>query len=176
LVLITFFAVVAQANMFTNGEFGTGTSGWTLGNGAASTGASVLLNSTGVATDPFVEQLVNGFDSGSQYTISWQLKLHVNYGNRANGHSFGVILDPGSSNTRIYSGEWLGSTWEDFSTSFTATKDSYLIRFAGEMDGSDVSYYFDNVKLEKLTVPEPSLILLLGMGLAGVAVFRKRLS
>ncbi len=142
-------------NLFSNGDFGSGFTGWSVSNvdnsgGWIATGGNptgyYLLNSNGaVATDPTIQQTVTGLVPGQWYTISGQRNNIENgaFGNAA-ALSFGVAVD----NTVILQLANTGkATWIPFSVQFKATATSHVIAFSAERNGDDTQYGVDNLSV-----------------------------
>jgi len=183
--------VSVSANLFTNPDFATSASGWTLGPvgclgppffepAIGNPPGSVTLNGCGEnAIDPTVSQTVSGLIPGHTYTIGWQIALHSNNAGSGAGTSFGVLVD----NALIDSSESLSFLWVPDSVDFLATLPSHTFSFAAERNNTDVSYRFDNASLvdtaiddvtPPLGVPEPGTLMLVALGAFAWRVMHRR--
>lgn len=148
---------------FTNGDFsqsvpvnGSG-GGWTSSgllagfSGWQSTGGNpggtFLLNNVGdPATDPTISQTLCCLTPGHCYTIRGQRKVQAWFGQTA--PSFAVLVDGAPILTLPVPTIPADTNWHDFSVSFTATNTCQTIGFAAEFNGTDVSYWIDNIRVE----------------------------
>jgi hypothetical protein len=183
--------VSVSANLFTNPDFATSASSWTLGPvgclgppffepAIGNPPGSVTLNGCGEnAIDPTVSQTVSGLIPGHTYTIGWQIALHSNNGGSGAGTSFGVLVD----NALIDSSESLSFLWVPDSVGFVATLPSHTFSFAAERNNTDVSYRFDNASLvdtaiddvtPPVGVPEPGTLMLVALGAFAWRVTHRR--
>ena len=182
--LVTFGSLAGganAANILVNGDFSSSLTGWNIGNsltGNNATAAATLegepvvrLNGIpGSDPDAYITQTF-ATTIGETYEWSINHRSHVN-GGLAN--SFAIQLDIGAAipTTQIFS----TNSTNAFTTTtglFTATATQYTIGFFAEANGTDGSHYVDNASVT-LQVPEPSSTLLLGLGLLGITVRRKR--
>jgi PEP-CTERM motif len=151
-------------NIVVNGTFDTfvpsnGTGGsWTSSNisngGWVNLGgnptAYFILNETGLATNPRIEQVLSGLTIGQTYTVQGDYQIHVPLGDPAN--SFGVLIDT----SVIFQSSNPVAAWTPFSTTFVATSTSH-------------SYSIDNLGVFT-AVPEPATWALMGLGMGGVSL------
>lgn len=182
-ILVCGLGQASAQNLFTNGTFdltvpnnGTG-GGWTtsnveslawIGNGG-NPGARILLNASGQAgTDPTIAQTVAGLAIGQSYTVGGDYLIHAPLGSPTN--SFGVLLD-GVSILNLGNP---GLAWTPFSVDFIATSTSHTLAFAAERNGTDHSYFVDNLRLQLVSVPEPTTLLVVATGavVSGLGVRR----
>jgi hypothetical protein len=154
--------VVSSFCDFINGDFsqqvpvnGTG-GGWTTfslfggagwdpsaGNGPP----SFLLNNVGdPSTDPTIQQRLCCFRPGQCYTIRGQRRVQAWFGN--SNLSFAVLLDTAPILQLPVPTVPADTNWYNFSVSFTATSACHTIGFASEINGTDVSYWLDNLRIE----------------------------
>ncbi|MEY2410277.1 MAG: hypothetical protein QOF48_2947 [Verrucomicrobiota bacterium] len=146
----------------TNGDFGqpvpvNGTGGgWTasglfFGAGWQSSGGNpggtFLLNNVGdPATDPMIAQTVCCLVPGQCYTIRGQRKVQAWFGDSS--PSFSVLVNGSAILTLPVPTIPPDTNWYDFSVSFTASSTCQTIGFAAEINGTDVSYWLDNLRLD----------------------------
>ena len=131
----------------------------------------------GIGSDVgFIEtfgQMVNGFTSGVQYTLSWE---HANFGVAVLGYVAANEIEVLLDGVSIGSGPVLGldGVWHAESLNFTATAVSHRIDF--QLGTSARAYHsIDGIAItEAGQVPEPLSLALVGLGLAGVALSRRR--
>lgn len=155
-------AVISSQCDFFNGDFSLQVPVNSTGNGWTSSGLfggagwdpnegnaapSFLLNNVGdPATDPMVSQRLCCFRPGQCYTIRGQRKVQAWFGDT--NLSFAVLLDGGAILQLPVPTNPADTNWHDFSVSFTATMPCHTIGFASEINGTDVSYWIDNLRIE----------------------------
>ena len=196
-VLLAGVSTVHAAPTVTNGSFdvvvptnGSG-GGWTAGdnNGGHQTSPAndvsftnfFILNASGqLESDPFLSQVIGGFEVGKTYRISGDYENAFNsFGNPA-ALSFGVeIVEQGVlAQFAQPPADGPGS----FSVDFVAAFATLTLRLTAERNGDDSSYGVDNIAIADLTppdngaagVPEPSVLGVLGLGLVGFTRLRRR--
>lgn len=132
-----------------------------------------VINNAGQAdSDPTLQQLVTGLVAGTTYRISGLYeRAFAGFGNNA-APAFGVeIADLGLIET--YASP-IGGGAEDWAIEFTATATEHLLRLTAERDGDDSSYAVDSIVIA--AIPEPESLMLLGLGLLGLGLVRRRMA
>lgn len=187
---------VHAAPAVTNGSFdvvvptnGSG-GGWTAGdnNGGHQTSPAndvsftnfFILNASGqLETDPFLSQVIGGFEVGKTYRISGDYENAFNsFGNPA-ALSFGVEIVEQAVLQQFAQPPADGPG--SFSVDFVAAFTTLTLRLTAERNGDDSSYGVDNIAIADLTpgngsasVPEPTVLGVLGLGLVGLTRLRRR--
>jgi len=189
-------AAAAAAPTIVNGTFdavvplnGTG-GGWTSGgnDGAggwrAAPGNNVsftnyfIINAGGAAaTDPFLSQLIDGFEIGHTYRITGDYEnAYTAFGNPA-ALSFGVEIVELGLLTELAQPAPDGSIGT-FAIEFIAAAASYTLRLTSERNGDDSSYGVDNIAIadvSQIPTPEPGTLALVAAGLIGLSRLRRSL-
>jgi len=165
---------MAQGNLVVNGSFDTDASGWIITNVNVSAGGgylsnygnppgSIFLYNPSSSHVPTASQEINSLTPGSLYVISGDYQKGL--GKNITANSFGVALD----------GVFLFETnapvnlnWYNFSFYYTAASSSALLSLAAQINGTDYSYYIDNIAM--YAVPEPSAGCLIIFG-SGVLIY-----
>jgi hypothetical protein len=113
-------------------------------------------------------QTVDGFDIGTTYSVSWyQANFGYTFAGYINPDSIGLLIDGilvGNSSISPLATGWTLETVE-----FTATDTSHLLSFAIGSEPGQSYLSIDGISIQSAPVPEPATLLLLSLGLAGLA-------
>jgi hypothetical protein len=171
LLLLVFCAPTYAAPLVFNGTFDTD-SGWDFvdtdtphwADSSGNPGGFAILNNY-PAGRPSISQAIVGLQLGAQYNLTWDMKNQYNCCGSAEKPGAGVSID-GKSWEYI---DYPGMPWTSYSVTFTYEGGSNILEFTSQLNDTDSDAGIDNVVLEKISVPEPSFLVLLGCGLAAVA-------
>lgn len=117
-------------------------------------GGYVWLNHNAQATDPAISQTLTGLTPWAEYVVEGDfrggdhVKLHYNQPGK---DFFAVDID--GQPIAIYKLPNPVTTWGRFSATFMATSASQVLRFRGEINGTDADAAIDNITV-KLNNPE----------------------
>jgi hypothetical protein len=168
----------AQGNLVVNGTFESGSTGWTLTNGAivalvGDPGVACFLvsSNSSPANEPTASQVIDGLFAGTSYMISGNYKAGKDPGGASPANaSFGVAID-GAFLFELAASP--NGSWQSFSFSYTAASSDVLLSLSSQINGTGVEYAIDNISME--TVPEPSSLCLIGVGgIISAIFFRNR--
>ena len=168
----------AQGNLVVNGTFESGSTGWTLTNGAivafvGDPGVACFLvsSNSSPANEPTASQVIDGLFAGTSYMISGNYKAGKDPGGASPANaSFGVAID-GAFLFELAASP--NGSWQSFSFSYTAASSDVLLSLSSQINGTGVEYAIDNISME--AVPEPNSLWLIGIGgIAGATLLINR--
>ena len=167
---------IAQGNLVVNGTFESGSTGWTLINGAIVAGAGdpgiagfLVSSNSSPANEPTASQAIGGLFAGTSYLISGNYEAGKDRGGASpTNASFGVAID----GTFLFEAVSQGNgDWQSFSFYYTAASSSVLLSLSSQINGTGVEYAIDNISMQ--AVPEPNSLYLIGIGGIMSAMFFK---
>ena len=170
--LLLLAATNAHANLITNGGFETGDfTGWTQGGNTGHTGVTggsyAHSGSSGaflgpIGSDGFISQTISTV-AGQAYDLTFWLH---NDGGTPN--DFSALVDGTSLFSLVNAG---ALAYAQNTVGFTATGASTTIQFNLRQDPA--WWGLDDISVQS-SVPEPASLALLGLGLAGMGIARRR--
>ncbi len=155
-----FFILYGQnADLITNGAFNGNPAftGWQIQQVDRTTasqlqggnpGGFIWLNQDGGATEPSIEQQLQGLIVGKQYTISGDYRAGKDA--ETNCHCSGtpvLAVDLDGRELVVFPMPANPTRWEQFAAVFTATRTSHQIRLRAEINGTDGDIALDNLKV-----------------------------
>lgn len=122
-------------------------------------------------------QVLEGLTIGSSYDLSFWYTARTNRSDNSNGinmlwgSDYNSLTDMLSIENTVQDG-----IWHQYTYSLTATDSSMLLAF--EADGKNDSYggLIDNIEVNATSVPEPSILALMGIGVVGLGFANRRKS
>lgn len=119
-----------------------------------------------------VAQSIISTVAGQSYMLSFDLGSSTTYGG-----SPSIIASANSTSSTFSTTTTSTDQWDTFSMLFVADSTSTIIELTGIGASYSGNYIgLDNVSVVAISVPEPSVLALMGLGLAGIAYRRKKIA